>query len=115
MPDRCQLTRPVVRRRTGFHANQARFQRLKVGQYLAASQPTADNNLSTGIDAVDLEPVLSEIKADCGNLHGGRLPSLWRFTDGHLRHIDAGSGGRPPHQESRSKTRGLKTEGFFAA
>jgi hypothetical protein len=34
--------------------------------------------VSIGIDAVNLEPVFGEIQTDGGNLHGGRLLSLWR-------------------------------------
>lgn len=44
----------------------------------AAPQPLANDDVSIDVDAVDLEPVFGEIQTDGGNLHGGRLPSLWR-------------------------------------
>jgi hypothetical protein len=51
---------------------------------------------------MDLEPVFGEIRTDGGNLHGGRLLSLWRLQTTTLWHIDAASGGRPPHQDFRN-------------
>src|SRR5262249_7697889 len=102
MPERCQLTRPIVRCRTGFHADQTRLERPKKGDHPAPPQPPADDDVSIGVDGVDLEPVFGEIQTDGGNLHGGRLLSLWRSQTTTLWHIDAGSGGRPPHQEIRA-------------
>jgi len=55
--------------------------------------------ISSGVDTVDLEPVLGEIKTNGGNLHGGGSSHV-AFSDDHvLAHIDAGSRGRPPHQD----------------
>jgi hypothetical protein len=85
----------------GLHADPTGRQRSKEGQHFAAPQPAADPDLPVGIDAVDLKPVLGEIKADGSNLHGGRLLSCVAFTDDHVWHIDAGSGGRPQHQDFR--------------
>src|SRR3974377_1603236 len=101
MPELGQLAGPVMSGGTGFHADHAGRQRLKEAQNLAASQLPADGNDAARIDAVHLEPVLGEVKADGGNLHGGRLLSLWRSQTTTLWHIDAGSGGRPPHQDFR--------------
>ena len=99
MAERYQLACPVMRGRTGFNADQTRLQRLKEAQNFVASQLPADSNGSTCINAVDLEPVLGEVKADGGNLNGGRLLSFVAFTDDHVvAHIDAASRGRPPHQ-----------------
>jgi hypothetical protein len=82
-----------------LHADQARLQRAKIGDHLAAPQLAPDNGLAAFVDTVDLEPVLGQIEADCGNVHGGRLPSCVAFSNDTLRHSDAGSGGRPHHQE----------------
>jgi len=64
-----QLPRPIMRRGTGFHADQARRQRLEKRNHLAASKLLSHNNLLLGIDAVDLEYVLGDIQTDRGNLH----------------------------------------------
>jgi hypothetical protein len=74
-----------------------------------------DNHLAAAIDAVDLELLLGEINTDRGNLHDGRLPSLWRFATTTLWHIDAGSGGRQPHQDICIKPRPLTGLGFSDA
>ena len=43
---------------------------------LAAPQLLAKRYLPPFIDPVNLEHVLRQIEADCGNFHGGWLPSL---------------------------------------
>jgi hypothetical protein len=68
----------MMRCRTGFHADQTRLERPKIGDHAAPPKPPANDNVSIGVDAVDLEPVLGDIQTDGGNLHGGRLLSLWR-------------------------------------
>src|SRR5271170_6685737 len=99
MPERGQLTRPMMRGCARFHADQTRLERPKIGDHAAAPQPPANDDVSIGVDAVDLEPVFGEIQTAGGNLHGGRLCSLWRSQTTTLWHIAAWSGGRPPHQE----------------
>jgi hypothetical protein len=42
------------------------------------AQPPANDDVSKGVDAVGLEPVVGESQTDGGILHGGRLLSLWR-------------------------------------
>src|SRR5215472_15413628 len=79
MPERGQLTRPIVRCRASFHADKTRLERPEAGDHAAPPQPPANDNASIGVDAVDLEPVFGEIQTDRGNLHGGRLLSLWRY------------------------------------
>src|SRR6516164_5387522 len=103
MPQRGQLTRPMMRCRAGLHADQTRLERPEIGDDAAAPQPPANDDVSVCVDAVDLEPVFGEIQTDGGNLHGGRLLSLWRSLTTTLWHIDAGSGGRPPHQDFRTR------------
>src|SRR6516225_7082231 len=94
-----QLTRPMMRGRTGFHADQTWLERPEIGDDAATPQPPANDDVSSRVDAVNLKPVFGEIETDSGNLHGGRLRSLWRSQTTTLWHIDAGSGGRPPHQD----------------
>ncbi|MBV1696329.1 MAG: hypothetical protein KGP27_17850, partial [Hyphomicrobiales bacterium] len=45
-----------------------------------------------------LKDVLGEIDADGANLHVDDSPQVIRFATITLRHSDAGSGRRPPHQ-----------------
>src|SRR5208283_1062119 len=55
--------------------------------------------LAGGVHAVDLKPVLGEIRADGGNLHGGRLILWWRLPTATVWHSDAGE--REPSTPSR--------------
>src|SRR5271169_2218022 len=71
MPERGQLTRPMMRGCARFHADQTRLERPKIGDHAAAPQPPANDDVSIAVDAVDLEPVFGEIQTDGGNLHGG--------------------------------------------
>jgi hypothetical protein len=68
----------MMRRRAGFHSDQARCQSGKERDDLGTAQPPAQDDLALIIDAVDLEHVLGEIYADSGNLHSGRSLILWR-------------------------------------
>src|SRR5271156_1050272 len=102
----------MMRCRAGFDADQTRLERPEVGDHAAAPQPPANHDLSIYVDAVDLEPVFGEIQTDGGNLHGGRLLSLWRSQTTTLWHIDAGSGGRPPHQDFRDLGDGTEPDRF---
>ena len=53
----------------------------------------ANDNCALGIDPVDLKYTLLNIQTDRGNLHGGRLLSMWRSATTTLWHIDAGEQG----------------------
>src|ERR1700724_1742158 len=55
-----------------------------------------------GRRAVNLKPVLGKIETDRGNMLVDGSSQLWRSPTTTLWHIDAGSGGRPPHQDSRT-------------
>src|SRR5271169_6812049 len=108
MPERGQLTRPMMRGCARFHADQTRLERPKIGDHAAAPQPPANDDVSIGVDAVDLEPVFGEIQTDGGDLHGGRLLSLWRSQTTTLWHIDAGE--RGPSTPSRLAQKLIKFE-----
>src|SRR5271156_5322677 len=100
----------MMRCRAGFDADQTRLERPEVGDHAAAPQPPANHDLSIYVDAVDLEPVFGEIQTDGGNLHGGRLLSLWRSQDHIVAHRCRERGLSTPstHMEQRfwlSKTR----------
>ena len=64
-----QFTRPIMGRCAGFHANQARRQRLEELQHLAAPKLLANDDLLGHVDPVNLEHVLGDIQTDRGNLH----------------------------------------------
>src|SRR6516162_8236664 len=64
-----QLTRPIMRRSTRLHANEAGRQRRKKLQHLTAAKLLPDDDRLGRINAVDLEHVLGDIQTDCGNLH----------------------------------------------
>ncbi|MCH7692490.1 MAG: hypothetical protein IID50_03500 [Proteobacteria bacterium] len=73
MAKRPKLPSPMVRRRAGLHADQARWQLLEKGNHLAASQALADHDGAGIANAVDLKNVFREIKTDCDNFVHGRL------------------------------------------
>ena len=64
-----QLTRPIVGRGTGLHADKARRQGFEELYHLAAAELLSDDDLLGRIDAVNLEYVLGDIQTDRGNLH----------------------------------------------
>jgi hypothetical protein len=55
----------MMRRGTGFDADQARRQLLEESQDVAPLQLTAQDHLATAIDAVDLKYRLGNIETDC--------------------------------------------------
>jgi hypothetical protein len=59
----------VVSRRAGLHPDQARRKDAEEALDLAATQRLAQDDLAIPVDAVDLEDVLRDIKADRGNLN----------------------------------------------
>jgi hypothetical protein len=89
-----ELTRPVVRRGTSFHAHQARRQRLEKCHHLASPKLLPDNHLLRRINTVNLEHVLGDIQTDRGNVHFPSCDSTATIT---LRQFIAGSERRPPH------------------
>src|SRR5262245_14551957 len=64
-----QFACPVVRRSTGFHADQARRQSLEEPHHLTAAELLPDDDLLRRINAVNLEHVLGEIQTNRGDLH----------------------------------------------
>jgi hypothetical protein len=90
----------MMRCGTGLHADEAGLQAFEKVDDLRAAQSPSNDGLSGGVDAVDLKPVLGEIEADGGNLHGGRLLSFVEFSnDHHFGTSMPGSGSRPLNQD----------------
>jgi hypothetical protein len=69
VPKLRQLTCPIVRGGTSFHANQAGRQRREKLHHLTAAKLLPHDDPLGRIDAVDLKHVLGDIQTDCGNLH----------------------------------------------
>ena len=70
------LARPVVARAARLDPDQAGIKLLEEPSHLRTAQRLADNDFAGAVDGVDLEDVLGQVKADCGNLHRGWLPWL---------------------------------------
>jgi hypothetical protein len=74
MAEYLQLARPMVGRGTGLDTNQAWRQLLEERQHVTTLQLAADDHLTGGINSVDLENRLGDIKTDCRDrLHGSLL------------------------------------------
>src|SRR3978361_2212601 len=112
MAERNQLARPMVRGRTGFHADEARRNPGKEREDLAASQPLAHHYAACLVDSMKLGDVLCQIKTDCSNIAHGWLPLLVIFDDHHSG-TSMPSGSHPPHQLAPSfrpsPARGLRS------
>jgi hypothetical protein len=68
MPEGHERTSPVVGRRASLLPDQASRKGAEEAWDLAAAQRSAQDDLSTSVDAVQLEDVLRDIKANRGNL-----------------------------------------------
>jgi len=86
-----QLARPMVRRGTGLHADQAWRQSLEERRNLAAAKLLSDDDLLGRVNAVNLKHVLGDIQTDRGNLHVDGSPDVIRLRRTTLWHLDAGS------------------------
>jgi hypothetical protein len=64
----------MMRGRACFNAHQAWRQTGEGARNFCTLKLSPHDNLSRGIDAVDLEPSLREVKANGINLHGGHSP-----------------------------------------
>jgi hypothetical protein len=79
-----------MRRRAGFHPDQAWLQTRRDRKHLRPSETFAKNRRAIRIDSVNLKYSLGEINADCANLHGGRpLSIVALFMTTTLWHLDA--------------------------
>src|SRR6202521_2663795 len=74
-----QLARPIMRRGTGLHADQAWRRSREKRNHLAAPQLLPHNHLLLGVDPVDLKYVLGDIQTDRGNLHLDGSPHVIRL------------------------------------
>ena len=78
-----ELTRPVMSRGAGFHADKARRQGFEERQYLAAPQLLANDDPLGRVDPVNLKHVLCDIQTDRGNLHVDGSPQCGALRRNH--------------------------------
>ncbi|BCG83645.1 hypothetical protein MesoLj113b_71870 (plasmid) [Mesorhizobium sp. 113-3-3] len=77
MPECNQLPRPMVRRRAGLHADEARLHIAKQRDKLIAPNFSTEHRVSSIIDAVNLKDVLGDIQSNRDNLHAdGSFPLM---------------------------------------
>jgi len=69
MPQRAELARPVMRRRTRLHADKTRLEAAEQRQKLIAADLAAKQRPAFAIDAMNLKNILRDIQTDRGNLH----------------------------------------------
>src|SRR5262249_51859995 len=105
-----QLATPVMGRRTGLDADQARLQAGKELQQLRPTDTLANNHRPSRVDAVSLEYRLRNIETDRDNLAHGRLPSKWcTSTQPPYGTPMPQSGRRPQHQSRRFQPVGRRS------
>src|SRR5262245_37283054 len=97
MPERLQLTRPVMRATARLHPNQARREIREEARHLRALKLLPEQHLAPLVHTVDLKHVLCQVDAYRFNLHVGRPPSVSGEYPSPLWHIDAvGAGASIP-------------------
>src|SRR5215471_497016 len=97
MPERLQLTRPVMRATAGLHPNQARREICEETRHLRTLKLLSEQHLALLVHTVDLKHVLCHVDAYRSNLHVGRPPSVSGEYPSPLWHIDAvGAGASIP-------------------
>jgi hypothetical protein len=107
MPEGSDQTRPMVCRCTCFDADPARWQIGKETRNLPALKLSSHDDPAGGVNAVDLEHALGEIKTNCGNLHAGGSSLVPSSNDDHARHSMPFRRGRPPHQLQMARHSGV--------
>src|SRR4029453_8369138 len=106
MPERYEFPSPIMRARAGLNPDRAGRELGEELQYCTAPQLLPYDDTAQFIYPMHLEDMLRQIQTDRANLTHGRLLSFWRLLTTTFWHIDAVSGGRPPHQTAhRVQTR----------
>src|SRR5450759_5519227 len=82
----------MMRRGTGYHADEARCQGFEECHHLTAAKLLSDDDFLGRVDAVNLEYVLGEIQTDRGNLHVDGSPHVIRLRRTTLWHSMQGAG-----------------------
>src|SRR5271168_2410502 len=99
--ERLEFARPMMRRRAGFDADQARRQLLEEGQYIATLELTTQDDIALRIDAVNLKYRLRDVETHRRNrLHDLAPLNRGAFISTHIHgtHVPVEEP-RPQHQK----------------
>src|SRR2546426_7899555 len=100
MPQRFELARPMMRRSTGFDADEARRQPLKEWQNVPALELTANDYITCRVNSVDLKNRLGDIETDCRDrLHVWLLRIVGALTAPTSMALPCRWRSRPQHQK----------------
>ena len=86
VPQLAELARPIIRRCTRLHSDQAWRQLGKIDQDSCPTQHPPNHCLAGRVDAVHLEDVLRQVQTDRANFSHGWLPSVAVFDNPTLAH-----------------------------
>jgi len=86
VPQRCELTRPVLRSATGFNPDPHRWQLCKELKHLPPPQLLAQNRSFGRIHPMQLKNTLGRVHTNADKIVHGRLPCLRSPTDLILAH-----------------------------
>src|SRR5439155_16387405 len=99
MPQRFELARPMMRRSTGFDADEARRQPLKEWQNVPALELTANDYITCRVNSVDLKNRLGDIETNCRDrLHVWLLRIVGALTAPTSMALPCRWRSRPQHQ-----------------
>src|SRR5882757_3249721 len=99
MTECLEFARPMMRRGTGLNSHQAWWQLLEKRQDRAPLQLAADNDLTSGINTVDLKHRLGDIQTDCRNhLHNCFLRIVGALSAPSSVALSCRWRSRPQHQ-----------------
>src|ERR1700733_12688143 len=89
----------MMRRGAGFDADQARWQLLKEYQHVTPLELTADDDIASRIDAMNLKDRLRNVETECRDrLHVWLLRIVGALTAPTSMALTCRGGGRPQHQ-----------------
>src|SRR5262249_27389222 len=90
----------MMRRSTGFHADEARRQLLKEWQNVPALELTANDDITCRVNSVDLKNRLSDIETNCSDrLHAWLLRIVGASTAPTSMALPCRWRSRPQHQK----------------
>src|SRR5262244_3513644 len=90
----------MMRRSTGFHADEARRQLLKEWQNVPALELTANDDITCRVNSVDLKNRLSDIETNCRDrLHAWLLRIVGASTAPTSMALPCRWRSRPQHQK----------------
>src|ERR1700734_1858621 len=101
--ERLELARPMMRRGARFDADQTRWQLLKECQHVAPLELTADDDIASRIDAMNLKDRLRNVETECRDrLHVWLLRIVGALTASTYVALPCRWRSRPQHQLATS-------------